>query len=162
MGPTNSLAQAWKEAPISMFFATVGGVGHLPGAPGTYGALVGLLPVWAATTLLGTGARWVLFLFVLIASFLWAQRAGKALGEPDASAIVIDELVGVWVAFIFFSTLSPLALFVGFIAFRIFDILKPPPINLIDRRMKNGVGVVLDDVLAGVFAIPFVWLALLF
>ncbi|MFU8802177.1 MAG: phosphatidylglycerophosphatase A [Bradymonadaceae bacterium] len=153
-------AQAWKRAPVSMFFATVAGVGHIPGAPGTYGALVGLIPVWFAATMLPPWGRWTLFLATLGLSFFWAHRAGQAMGEPDASAIVIDEVVGVWVAFIVFSTFGWLALLVGFVAFRIFDILKPPPIGLIDDRMKNGVGVVLDDVLAGIFAIPFVWVAM--
>ena len=91
--------------------------------------------------------------------------ASKDLTEKDHKAIVIDEVSGAWVSFLFipllgiynFSTLkwqkeSYLAAFILIVLFRFFDILKPHPISLIDRKFKSGFGIVLDDLVAGVFA----------
>ncbi len=79
-----------------------------------------------------------------------AGEAGKIYGVVDDGRIVIDELVGylVTVAFLPFSWTTAL---LGFFLFRVFDILKPFPASWFDRRMKNGIGVVLDDVAAGIY-----------
>jgi phosphatidylglycerophosphatase A len=118
-----------------------------------------MLPAWAAAHYLGPVGSTGLFVLLVLLSMLWAHRAGQVLGEADASDIVIDEVVGVWMAFVLFSSFDWLQGLVGFAAFRFFDILKPWPVGWIDRRWKNGAGVVADDLVAGVYAIPFVWAA---
>ncbi len=81
-----------------------------------------------------------------------AQRTGQALGRPDHGAIVIDEIVAFWLVL----WLIPGGVYtqaVAFVGFRLFDILKPPPIRAVDRRFKNGVGVMLDDLLAAFYTL---------
>jgi len=138
---------------LALVLATVGGVGYAPLAPGTVGSLVALpllpalaglrsrsLPAYAAT-LLG-----------LIAAAMWAAgRAEIELESHDDAHIVIDELAGMVATGIFLpGTWSAAA--VGFLSFRVFDIVKPFPARSIDRRVRGGVGVVGDDLIAGVYA----------
>ena len=86
----------------------------------------------------------------------WAcQRTGDALGVPDHGAMVWDEMVAMWGVLVALPA-TPLAWLLGFVLFRLFDIVKPWPIRWLDARVKGGFGVMLDDVLAGVFA----WLSL--
>lgn len=160
---TRSSSRAWKKAPVSMFVSTFGGVGHLPGGPGTYAAAL-FTPaiVWMSTWPLG----WRLGPFVVVTLWaMWcADRAGRALGEHDSRRIVIDEVVGVWTTLVWFAELSWTAAVVGFVVFRIFDIIKPPPAKRIDEDGDNGVSVIADDLVAGLWAIPAVllvrWIAL--
>lgn len=151
-------SHAWKTAPISTFMATCAGIGHLPGGPGTYAAAAATpLIVWMSTwpfptRLAALGAATLL-------SIPWCDRAGKAFGEHDSRRIVLDEVVGVSTTLVCFSSLGWMSALVGLVAFRVFDILKPPPANLLDERGSGGLSVVLDDVIAGLWAIPLVWLA---
>lgn len=146
---------------ISHAIATVVWVGHLRPAPGTWGALVALAAAWALHALAGP---WLLGAALLLCFLLglWAiarEIEGKA--DKDPKEIVIDELVGQWIAFLPVSIGAAhvgaklTALWPGWVAafllFRLFDIWKPGPIGWADRR--GGVtGVMMDDVLAGVFA----------
>ncbi|MBA2661233.1 MAG: phosphatidylglycerophosphatase A [Bradymonadaceae bacterium] len=148
---------AWSKAPVSMAFATVGGVGHLPGGPGTYAAALMLAPIWWMKDL-PLSMRLLALAVTLVLSVVCSDRAGRALGEHDSSQIVIDEVVGVWVALVFFDELTWPMLLAGFVAFRILDMLKPPPAHWFDREVQSGLGVVLDDVVAGLWALPLVWL----
>jgi len=126
------------------------GLGYSPWAPGTVGTLAGLpffyllAPLPAPLYLL----TWTALLFL---AFWSSDRAGAIYGVADDRRIVIDELVGylVTVALLPFSWTVAL---LGFLFFRLFDIVKPPPANWFDRRLKNGYGVVLDDVVAGIYA----------
>ena len=86
---------------------------------------------------------------VLLAAIWIAGRSAQMLGVADDPRIVIDEIAGVLVAFVLVPP-SGLALVIGFCVFRLLDIAKPPPISTVDRRVKGGVGIVLDDVLAGI------------
>ena len=79
-----------------------------------------------------------------------ADEAGRIYGVADDGRIVIDELVGYMATVAFLPWSWPVAL-LGFFWFRLFDILKPPPANWLDRNFKHGVGVVLDDVAAGIY-----------
>ena len=145
----------------SEMIATVAGVGNLRPAPGTWGSLAAL-PLFAALHLLG--GPWLLCL-AGIAAFvagLWATRIlTHGTGDHDPSRVVIDEVVGQWIALLPLSFgawhvgASVFALWPGWVAafvlFRAFDILKPGPVGWADRR-HDAMGVMLDDVIAGVLA----------
>jgi phosphatidylglycerophosphatase A len=83
---------------------------------------------------------------------LCAQRTGTDLGRADDGAIVIDEIVAIWVVLLLLPP-TLLAQLLGVLAFRFFDIVKPPPIGIIDRRFKNGFGVMADDLVAAFYAL---------
>ncbi len=138
-----------------MFFATVAGIGHLPGGPGTYAAA-------AATPLIVWMSDWPLLwrlatlIVVIVVSCYWSDVAGRLLDEPDSRRIVIDEVVGVWVTLVCFDNLGWQSALAGLVAFRIFDITKPPPARYFDDSHSGGFAVVADDIVAGLWAIPFV------
>jgi phosphatidylglycerophosphatase A len=123
--------------------------GFFPIAPGTAGSLlaVALVP-WLPLAPLGMGA-----LLLLGAAFLVgipaSARAEKEFGE-DGGPIVVDEVVGQWIALAGLAP-SPIALVAGFVLFRLFDILKPFPARSLER-VGGGLGVMLDDVVAGLYA----------
>jgi len=125
------------------------GLGYSPRAPGTFGTLAGI-PVFYLLAAMPPG----LFALTLLALFFlacWAAgEAGRIYGVVDDSRIVIDELVGylVTVAFLPFSWTTA---WLAFAWFRLFDISKLQPAAWFDRNCKNGYGVVLDDVVAGVY-----------
>ena len=138
---------------LAVALATVGPVGRLPIAPGTAGSLAALplLPALAAVRE-RSGIAYLLALAVLVALAVWAAgRAEHAFGGHDHSAIVIDEVAGLVVAGLFLpGTWAAAAL--AFVLFRLFDVVKPFPANLIDARVRGGLGVVGDDLVAGLYA----------
>jgi phosphatidylglycerophosphatase A len=128
------------------------GSGFLPKAPGTWGSIAALGVWWWLLAPL----PWALQLTVAGAVFalgIWlVDRVARRYGVGDEPAIVIDEFAGLWIALIGTGQdLVPAIL--GFVAFRVFDILKPWPIKLADAQVKGGFGVMLDDVIAGIFAL---------
>ena len=128
------------------------GAGLAPMAPGTAGTLLAFPAYW----LMGRWLDALGYLAVLAALFLlgiWAcERTGRALGVADHPAMVWDEVVA-FLAVLFF-TPATLAWQAGaFLLFRFFDIAKPPPIRHVDRTVKNGFGVMLDDVLAAFYTV---------
>jgi phosphatidylglycerophosphatase A len=134
----------------ALLLASNFGLGYSPLISGTVGSLAGppLFYLLAGLSPLAYSLVWL----VLFAIAVWASHeAGIIYGVADDGRIVIDELAGYMVTVAFLPFTWWTALF-GFVWFRVFDILKPPPANWVDRRMKNGFGVVLDDVLAGVYA----------
>jgi len=97
---------------------------------------------------------------VLVVSVLGIWAAGvyvRRTGAEDPSAIVVDEVAGQWLTLIALPV-EPLAYMMGFILFRVFDVLKPWPASWADRRVKGGLGVMLDDLLAGAMAGVAAWL----
>lgn len=82
---------------------------------------------------------------------LWCDRSSKALGVHDHGGIVWDEFVGYWIT-MFMAPKGLLWMLLGFVLFRLFDIVKPWPINWLDKRVAGGFGIMIDDVLAGVYA----------
>jgi len=125
--------------------------GYLPKAPGTWGSLVGLLLFFLLHTLsLPVYLAIVAGLF-LVGSFA-AGEAEKIMDHKDPGLVVIDEIVGMLITMIGVPA-TPLAMALGFILFRIFDIAKPFPINLVDQRLHGGVGIMLDDVIAGIYSL---------
>ncbi len=150
---------------IARLVATIGGVGYLRPAPGTWGSLVAL-PVAALLHLIG--GPWLLVIAIIAIFFegLWATtQVTRWQDDHDPSYVVVDEVVGQWIALLPLSFgawhvgASIFALWPGWIAafvlFRLFDIFKPGPIGWADRR-HTPLGVMLDDVIAGVFAAFFV------
>lgn len=137
---------------FSVWVSTFGGVGFFKHAPGTLGSLTSLL-IWAPCLFWGAPI-WVR-LALIIGLFLigcWSTANSiPILKNQDPKEVVIDEVVGQGLALLLCPP-SWFALGAGFVLFRLFDILKPWPISWVDRKVKNSFGVMLDDVLAGVFA----------
>ncbi len=135
---------------IIIFIATGAYLGLSPKAPGTVGTLAGVLIAFieAGTGLAVHGA--VLVLVTLVSIFA-AGRAATILGTKDPSKVVCDEIAGYLMAF-FLIPFTPFNAILVFILFRIFDIVKPYPVSLIDRRLPGGAGIVLDDTAAGIYA----------
>jgi phosphatidylglycerophosphatase A len=134
-----------------MFIATGCYSGYLPKAPGTWGSLVGLVLYFLLHTLsLPVYLTVVAGLFV-VGSFV-AGEAEKILDNRDPGVVVIDEIVGILIAMIAVP-LTPLTMVLGFVLFRIFDILKPFPVNFFDQRFHGGLGIMLDDVIAGIYSL---------
>jgi phosphatidylglycerophosphatase A len=133
-----------------LFLSSNAGLGYFPVAPGTAGTLAGI-PAFLLLANLPAPLYAVTWSGLLFLAFWTAGEAGKIYGVVDDGRIVIDELVGylVTVAVLPFSWTAAL---LGFLFFRLFDIAKPPPASWFDRKMKNGYGVVLDDVMAGLYA----------
>ncbi len=133
-----------------MILATGGYIGRSPKAPGTLGSLVGL-PL--AYGLAQAGWLWAasLTIFLILASVPITARAARILEADDPGAIVLDEIAGMVVALygIAFSAGTAIA---GFVLFRIFDISKLPPVGTVEKRLRGGWGIVMDDVVAGVMA----------
>jgi len=126
------------------------GAGLLPGMPGTFGT-VAAIPLYVAGSLLGPQYQFSILLIIAIGAIWSSHRSQRILGSNDSPVIVVDEVAGflLTTAFIPF-TWSALA--GGFFLFRFFDILKPPPIKTIEKKLKGGMGIVIDDLLAGVYA----------
>lgn len=132
---------------VIQFFATAGFVGLMPKAPGTFGTLVAV-PIAYGLALLGPNL-YLLATTALIVFAVWvSEMHERALGHHDSKEIVIDEVVGYLVAFAWLP-LTWMSLVAAFVVFRIFDILKPYPISVLDARVKGGLGVVVDDLAAG-------------
>ena len=137
------------------FLATGFGSGLAPFAPGTAGTLVGVLICFAFIPLPWI-VRLVLVLALSVFSFYVADQAEKIYNKKDDQRIVIDEIIG------FQITMLPVAINIfsvctGFVLFRIFDVLKPFPIKNL-QRLPGGWGVVVDDVVAGIYAGAILWL----
>jgi len=136
--------------PLSLI-ATWFGSGRLPGAPGTWGSLTALPFAWV---IMGVGgplalasAALALFAIGWPVSSAYARR----LGRGDPGEVVVDEVVGLWLTLIV-APLDPVIFAIGFVFFRILDILKPWPVSFIERKFSGGLGIMLDDVIAGAIA----------
>lgn len=132
------------------FFATGAYAGYSPAMPGTIGTLWGIGIAYFI-------APWPLYGRALLTAAMFVGSvflSGQAVGyfeKDDPSQIVIDEVSGFLIAF-FYMPFTPLPVALVFILFRFFDIVKPFPINLIDKKMRGGLGITLDDAVAGVYA----------
>ncbi len=136
--------------PIILFLSTGFGSGYLPRAPGTWGSLVALLlfpfllklpPALLALTIITT-------FFVGVWS---SQKTEEILQKHDPSIVVIDEVVGMWITLWAHAFNWKIGI-IGFFLFRLFDIWKPGPVRWMQDKLPGGWGIMMDDVLAGVFA----------
>lgn len=133
---------------LSKAIATVLFIGYAPFAPGTFGGLAALIFVWFLKP--GIRALPITLIAVFITGVLSSHVAEKGLGEKDSKHIVIDEFAG-YLASIAFLPLTPGYMVSAFVLFRFFDIIKPPPIRNIEKAVSGGMGIMLDDILAGLF-----------
>ena len=132
------------------FLASGFGAGLAPRAPGTAGTLVGLVPAWLMLELpFAVRAGAVVALFV---AGIWiCGESARRLATHDHPSVVFDEIVGILATSLVLSG-NPLWLLAAFVLFRLFDILKPWPIRDVDHRLSGGIGIMLDDVMAAVYA----------
>tara|TARA_B100000900_G_scaffold109509_1_gene91359 strand:- start:224 stop:685 length:462 start_codon:yes stop_codon:yes gene_type:complete len=133
----------------SHLFATWFGVGLIRPAPGTWGSLDALL-LWYFAEFLHSSIYIILPIFILF-SWLICSQASQDSDAKDHSAIVIDEVAGMLVALSFVNHEIIIYLWT-FLLFRLFDIWKPWPISLADKNVEGGLGILLDDLIAGLFA----------
>ncbi len=134
--------------------------GRLPKAPGTWGSFAALVPYFFMRHLpVSTYLITIAALFAV--GTLAAGAAEKILDTPDPGCIVIDEIAGIFITFIAAPAPdNPLCWLLGFLLFRLFDIAKPFPVNWFDQHFHGGLGIMLDDVMAGLYAfccLQFLW-----
>ncbi|TAN52831.1 MAG: phosphatidylglycerophosphatase A [Rhodospirillales bacterium] len=136
--------------------ATWFGAGFLRPAPGTWGSLAALPLAWGLSSLSGPLGIGLAALAVTLLGIWAAEGYRKSCGREDPSEVVIDEVAGQLLTLI---AVAPdiLAYTAGFFLFRLFDILKPGPIGWADREVKGGLGIMLDDVFAGLLSGVLLW-----
>jgi phosphatidylglycerophosphatase A len=129
------------------------GAGLAPRAPGTAGTLLAWVLHWMLAFFL-TAPTLLALLVPAFALGVWAcARTGRALGAADHGAMVWDEIVAFMLVLVFTPTGNYAWQATGFVLFRVFDILKPPPIRYFDQTLKGGFGVMFDDLLAAFFTL---------
>ncbi|MEW6376084.1 MAG: phosphatidylglycerophosphatase A [Thermodesulfobacteriota bacterium] len=133
-----------------LFLATGFGVGYSPIAPGTLGTLI-TIPIYLILSAIHSPLYELTLVTFFLLSIWISEQAQKYFGKKDDQRIVIDEMTGFLIT-MFWNPRTVLSILIGFFLFRFFDILKPFPIPLLERRYRGGFGIVLDDVLAGVYA----------
>ena len=143
---------------LLMFIATGAGSGRLPLAPGTWGSAVGVL-LWLAIGRFSLPMYWAMVGVLFVIGVAAAGAAEKIVDQGDPGLVVIDEIVGQLIT-LAAAPYHPAAALAGFALFRLFDILKPFPVGWIDRHLHGGLGVMLDDVAAGLYALMVVQLGL--
>jgi len=138
---------------LAVALATLGPIGHFPKAPGTWGSLAATIaapwlflpyPIWGRAATLTA---------ILVVGVWACSRSEKVMGRKDPGCVIIDELFGQWLTLLFFAGLPLWMLAVGFILFRIFDIFKPWPVRWAETAFPGGLGVMIDDGVAGIYAL---------
>ena len=137
------------------FIATLGGLGKIPIAPGTFGSIF----AWFVFIFLSHYINMIFLTFAVGIFSVWiCEKITKDLVIKDHKSIIIDELVGTWISLLPVLFIADdryeriIYAAIALILFRFFDILKPYPISFFDKEYKNGLGIVLDDVIAGIFS----------
>ncbi|NOX59116.1 MAG: phosphatidylglycerophosphatase A [Planctomycetes bacterium] len=156
-GDSPDLSQITPRARFLLLVGSIGPLGHAP-ASGTVAVAVAGIPLcWLMRTYLTLPVYVAVTIVFSIASMALHHAGDRILGEADSRKLVWDELAGFFVAM----AIVPLtwkSMVVGFFLERFIDIVKVPPANIIDNKMHNGVGVVLDDLVAGVYTAAILWL----
>jgi len=146
---------------LIMLIATGLGSGYLPKAPGTWGSLLGLA-LWFPLQLVPSQTYPVVLVCLFFIGVFAAGAAEKILDRADPGIVVIDEVLGQLIA-LAGAPAHPLVLLSGFLLFRVCDIVKPFPVGWVDRHLHGGLGIMLDDVVAGLYALALLqgllWLA---
>ena len=139
----------WHPAAL---IATVGGIGLLPLMPGTWGSLAALPCAWAISALAGSAALAAAAILAFALGSWAAAVVAQASGAEDPGFIVVDEVAAQWLVLVA-APLDWRAYLAAFLLFRVFDIVKPWPVRAIERRVAGGLGIMLDDVAAAIYAI---------
>jgi len=136
---------------FALWIATVGGVGRLPRAPGTFGALAALPIAWGLHSLFGGWGVALAALGAFLAGLWAADIYIRISGIADPGPVVIDELAA---QLLVLAIVAPgiMTYAIAFASFRLFDIWKPFPVGWADRRLKGGIGAMTDDLLAALYA----------
>lgn len=154
---TNPPAPLWATLTATFF-----GIGHLHPGPGTWGSACTVLIWFAIAYALPTNLRLpvviALAVLVTLIGIPAATQVSRASGRKDPQFVVIDEVAGQFIA-LFAVPLAWKTFLAGFILFRVFDIIKPPPVRQLER-LPEGTGIVLDDVMAGIYALVVMQLLL--
>ena len=142
---------------IISVFTTLFGIGYSPIVPGTIGSIFSIVFLYFLIKFVPYSFLVIIFLIILFTSLKLIEKYSNLLKSHDSSTIVIDEFLGIFLIILFYDYLKFTNDFIMFllilILFRFFDILKIFPINWVDKNIKNSFGVVLDDLLAGVYSI---------
>ena len=142
---------------IISIFPTLFGIGYSPIVPGTIGSIFSIIFLYFLIKFVSFSFLIIIFLIIFFTSLKFIEKYSILLKSHDSSTIVIDEFLGIFLIILFYDYLKFSNDFIMFllilILFRFFDILKIFPINWVDKNIKNSFGVVLDDLLAGVYSI---------
>lgn len=139
----------WHPARV---ISTGGFVGHLPGPAGTWGSLVALVPAWFIRAEWGPVGLAVAAVLITLVGIWASQLYADAMDLKDPGSVVVDEFAGQWFTLVLVP--NDLMLFaLGFVLFRVLDILKPWPASWADRNLPGGFGIVIDDVIAGLMGL---------
>ena len=133
-----------------LLFATGFGVGYSPIVPGTLGTLLAI-PLYLFLSEIPSPIYELTLMGFFFLSVWISERAEQFFGKKDDRRIVIDEIMGFFITMLWLEK-SLFVIIMGFILFRFFDILKPFPLRNLEKRWRGGYGVVLDDVVAGIYA----------
>ncbi|MFT5702283.1 MAG: phosphatidylglycerophosphatase A [Desulforhopalus sp.] len=125
--------------------------GKMKKAPGTWGSLAAFVP-WFFIKDLPLSTYLFVLIGVFVLGFFVSGSAEKILDSPDAGCIVIDEFLGMFITLLAAPS-HPAAWILGFVLFRTFDIFKPFPVSWFDQRIHGGIGIMMDDVVAGIYAL---------
>ena len=136
---------------LIMIIATGFYSGYVPKAPGTCGSLVAL-PVHFLLIKLPAPYYFSALGIIFVIAVITAGGAEKIIDRPDPGVIVIDEIIGMLITLIY-SPANILVWFLGFFIFRFFDIFKPFPVCWFDQKIHGGTGIVMDDVMAGIYSL---------
>ncbi|REL30203.1 phosphatidylglycerophosphatase A family protein [Thalassotalea euphylliae] len=147
---TKSVTQFKLSDPVQ-FLALGFGSGLAPKAPGTFGTLAAIPLYLLMANYLTTNAYLIVTSLVSLAGIWICDKAAKSVNVHDHPAIVWDEIAGFLITMLFVP-LSLTNVVLGFLLFRIFDIVKPWPISIADKKVHGGLGIMLDDILAGAIA----------
>ena len=161
IAPTQSAA---RKSRASWMLATFFGVGYLRPGPGTYASAITVLLWWALSRFIASAwlipAAVIASVAITLLGIPPSTTVARESGQKDPGFVVIDEVAGQWITLL----LAPVtwkSVAVGFILFRGFDIVKPPPVRQLER-LPEGTGIVADDIAAGVYALAIMQLLLRF
>jgi len=142
---------------ISQIYSTLFFIGYIKWFPGTVGSFVSIIIIFLLNKILNNFEFIILFIFLLILATKLIDIYSKKINKHDAKEIIIDEFLGIYFVIIFSYNFDSFNEFVKvsliFIIFRILDIFKPYPANWIDSNINNSYGIILDDIIAGIYTI---------
>ncbi|AOJ36946.1 phosphatidylglycerophosphatase A [Burkholderia sp. AU33423] len=124
------------------------GSGLAPIMPGTFGSLFGWLTFVVLNRYLTVPEWWALIAVGFVAGTRLTDFTARKMGSADPGAVVWDEIVAIWLVMLFVTPATFVGQLWAFVAFRFFDMLKPPPIRYVERRLKGGLGIMVDDLVA--------------